>query len=371
LNSINFVFLRRVFQTSLFLLATTALLNSAEARKRLLVVGWDGARGDVVHHAAWVADRAPQLKKLMQSGVYAPCETPTDPRCARAHSGRHGDEGKKSATTFEWMTAPGWASVLTGLDSVEHGVANNKSSSLKAFTESTFNHGTFFMRAKNLGLKTAAGGVAAFLTSRYTESGSRVGYGVLDYECGVQPGTDKPIVKPQDTKSCNLDDRLSLYGEDNSRDQKLTDWLLRKISDSSFDVIMGVYDQVDGAGHSHGFSKNSKYLRAIEAADSQLGQLLQAIELRIKSHSSEEWLIVLTSDHGGHDTFYGGGHSETENEDEVIPFVMAQWGHTKMSITRTEAPVRQMETFHAVTNWLNTTHALTRAPASFVFTTSR
>lgn len=344
--------MRAITMTSSILVLLLTLTHAqASSQRRVLVVGWDGARGDVVHHVVWNTNTAPHLKKLMQDGAYAPCTDVNDTQCARAHSGKHHDEEKQSQQGFEWMTAPGWASVVTGADSFQHGVANNSRGSLKVFANSTADYPTFFMQAKKLGLKTAGAGVAAFLTSHSQANSNSVKYGVLDYECGVD-AANNPKVKAKDISSCNLDSRLALYSSDELRDQKLTQWLLQKIDQPEHDVIMGVYDQIDGTGHASGFSKNEKYMKAISIADGQLGLLLNRLQARLAT-TQEEWLILLTSDHGGHVTFYGGNHSDTNKEDEIVPFVLTTYGSKSLSIAGLRQPVRQMDAYNAVMSWID------------------
>lgn len=65
------------------------------------------------------------------------------------------------------------------------------------------------------------------------------------------------------------------------------------------DVLFLQFDNVDHAGHSTGFSKeNKKYLKAIEKTDNKIGRLLRTIEKR-KNYKKENWLILVSTDHGG------------------------------------------------------------------------
>lgn len=65
------------------------------------------------------------------------------------------------------------------------------------------------------------------------------------------------------------------------------------------DILFVHLDEVDGAGHKHGFDpKEPKYLDAIQKADQLVGALLQAVEGR-RTHAREDWLIVVSTDHGG------------------------------------------------------------------------
>lgn len=53
------------------------------------------------------------------------------------------------------------------------------------------------------------------------------------------------------------------------------------------------------------------YLEAIQRADEHVGQVVDALRAR-GSSANEEWLILVTSDHGGKGTGHGGGHQEPE-----------------------------------------------------------
>jgi hypothetical protein len=70
--------------------------------------------------------------------------------------------------------------------------------------------------------------------------------------------------------------------------------------------------QVDGAGHAHGFHPTvAEYVSAIEAVDRNLADVLAALESR-PTRAAEDWLVVVTSDHGGRGTNHEKGHDVPE-----------------------------------------------------------
>lgn len=73
-------------------------------------------------------------------------------------------------------------------------------------------------------------------------------------------------------------------------------------------------DEVDGAGHSVG-TNGAAYAAALAKADGELGQILAAVDAR---PADEEWLIVVTADHGHTPTGGHGGSSAAEREVFVI-----------------------------------------------------
>jgi PKD repeat protein len=85
------------------------------------------------------------------------------------------------------------------------------------------------------------------------------------------------------------------------------------------DAIALYLDDIDGAGHGFGFSPDVPgYIAEIEEIDSQIGQLLTAIENR-PGFTTEDWQIVITTDHGG----IGTGHGGLNPNSETIPFIVA------------------------------------------------
>ena len=78
------------------------------------------------------------------------------------------------------------------------------------------------------------------------------------------------------------------------------------LRDKNPDILFVHLDDVDGAGHSHGFdAKLPRYLDAIETVDRQVGELLQTVKNR-KTFAKEDWLIVVSTDHGGKGKGHGG-----------------------------------------------------------------
>ena len=71
------------------------------------------------------------------------------------------------------------------------------------------------------------------------------------------------------------------------------------------DFIFTIYEQTDSAGHNKGFSfNNPKYKEAFQEVDSYGYQTVNAIKAR-PTYASEDWLIIITSDHGGIKTNHG------------------------------------------------------------------
>lgn len=102
-----------------------------------------------------------------------------------------------------------------------------------------------------------------------------------------------------------------------SSDAEVSNQAASYISSNDPDLIFLHYDDVDHAGHGSGFDpNNSAYIQAIEIVDGLLTPVLEAIEQR-PNYSNEDWLIILTSDHGGVGTSHGG----TSIEHQEVAFI--------------------------------------------------
>lgn len=79
------------------------------------------------------------------------------------------------------------------------------------------------------------------------------------------------------------------------------------------DVIFLHFDDADHAGHSYGFSPmTNEYIAAIEGIDLHIGAILAAIGQR-PTYNQEDWLILVSTDHGGIGTGHGGNSLEEQN----------------------------------------------------------
>jgi Type I phosphodiesterase / nucleotide pyrophosphatase/Concanavalin A-like lectin/glucanases superfamily/Secretion system C-terminal sorting domain/Domain of unknown function (DUF4983) len=73
------------------------------------------------------------------------------------------------------------------------------------------------------------------------------------------------------------------------------------------DLLFVAFDDVDHAGHSFGFSPAiQQYIQAIETTDGYIGEIITAMQNR-PNFANEDWLVVVTTDHGGTLLGHGGG----------------------------------------------------------------
>ncbi len=96
--------------------------------------------------------------------------------------------------------------------------------------------------------------------------------------------------------------------------------------DTDLDLFFVAYDDPDYAGHVHGFSPDvPEYVDAVKLADDRFAELLDVLDERI--FRGEDWLVIVTSDHGG-----GGstlrGHSASSSVIDLTTFMMVRGGDT-------------------------------------------
>jgi len=72
------------------------------------------------------------------------------------------------------------------------------------------------------------------------------------------------------------------------------------------------FHQPDTVGHILGFSPDvPRYIESIENVDREIGRVLEALRSRT-GYDDEDWLIVVTTDHGGIDRTHRGGSDEPD-----------------------------------------------------------
>ena len=74
------------------------------------------------------------------------------------------------------------------------------------------------------------------------------------------------------------------------------------LTNANPDVFYTILVDVDTAGHNFGWGPAvTNYVRAIETADSRIGQIISALTSRT-TYGQEDWLVIVLSDHGEHDS---------------------------------------------------------------------
>ncbi len=87
-------------------------------------------------------------------------------------------------------------------------------------------------------------------------------------------------------------------------DETVTDAAVQGIKKKAPDLSWVYLEYTDDMGHMYGDSK--EFYNAVSMMDNQIGKIWNAIEYR-KKHFNEDWLIIITTDHG-RDEKTGKGH---------------------------------------------------------------
>ena len=252
-----------MFKFNHFLVVCLLLIISVQGQtKKVLIIGIDGVRPDCLKFA-----QTPTIDLLAKNGTFS----------ENAYSG--GELNTK--TQQPTVSGPGWISILSGNWMNRHGV---KANNFKGYDHKASPH--FFKRIKDQkpDLK-------------------------LSSICQWHPINEnilKPVVKVK--TMINTPDKGASVKE----------LALEDLKNNNPDVVFVHFDDVDHAGHKHGYGKNIKpYVTAIEQTDKHIGELIA----QINSHNNESWLVLITTDHGGINKGHGG-----QSPDERRVFVLASGG---------------------------------------------
>ncbi|QTE23686.1 alkaline phosphatase family protein [Polaribacter cellanae] len=237
---------------------------------------------------AMMEAKTPNLDALMENGTYS-----LDARCL-----------------YTTSSGPGWTSMLSGVWQNKHGVVNN---SYKGAQFSKYPH--FFKYIKEASPKSRTVSIVEW----------------------------KPINKNMASLAADV---FTNANSDADVKNKVANELLNNNPTALFVQL----SNVDITGHRTGFSpQNPNYINAIETVDTQIGGMLDALKAR-KTYNNENWLILVSTDHGGLGTTHGG-----PSEEERTIFVIASGDNIpNKEIKKTTSQV----TIPPVSNCLNSKYEL-------------
>ncbi len=110
------------------------------------------------------------------------------------------------------------------------------------------------------------------------------------------------------------------------------------ITENDPDLMFLHFDEADGVGHSVGFSPEApQYISIIEEIDGLIGVVMEAIENR-PTFDEEDWVFLLTTDHGGLGTNHGGRSIEEERV-----FVLASGKNVTPALVLSDTTVVNIE----------------------------
>ncbi len=251
-------------QTDLYEIITAHFrseLSEGKTEKKVALIGYDGCRADILAEVqaensaiGYLLANGASINLLYCGGVNYPAEN-----------------------TQATSTAPGWCSILTGAWADEHGITGNgitkelepKTLMTSLIEEDVIDNAAFITRWKG-----------HFVNDNAT-------YNTEKAYC-EENGIDVDFSHCSDNKGVH-------------------EYAIEEVaSEDCADFVFAIYENTDSAGHNYGFSFNNPLYKNGFRAEEEYGYaLIKAIEER-ETYGTEDWLIIVTSDHGGFGTGHGG-----------------------------------------------------------------
>ncbi|MBM7791329.1 alkaline phosphatase family protein [Tenggerimyces flavus] len=227
------------------------------ARKALLI----GIDGLLFRKVASVA--APTLQRLASTAVFAESRIYPD-------------------GTTKTVSGPGWSTIVTGTWPEKHGVQDND------FVDHRLSsYPDLLTRATREGLTTFV--VAAWKPITST---------VISDEVSVRHDFSEAVDWAEADRAA-VDRATPLLAGD-------------------VDLAFVYLGQVDEVGHASG-AASAEYAAAVESADANVARVIAAVEAR-PEYADEEWLVVITTDHGHTPVGGHGGQSDDERSTFVLTY---------------------------------------------------
>lgn len=231
---------------------------------KLLLIGIDGVRPDVLAEVP-----TPNIDALAAAGWYT----------------------AEARTTTPSVSGPSWSSMLTGVWPEKHGVTNNN------FTGRNYaEYPSFLTRVEQTRPELAT-------------------FAALDWIPLAQlPDDPGPVLPP------TIDTRVTHDGYEHGwaeADGMVTEAAAAHLREADPDALFVYLGNPDETSHRHG-SIGTEYRDAIALSDRHVGMLMEAVRAR-PTYADEDWLVLISTDHGRRTD---GGHGGDSPEEMTI-FILA------------------------------------------------
>lgn len=247
-------------------------LPEGKTEKKVVIIGYDGCRADIVNERqengaiSYLLDKDASINLTYCGGVNYPAEN-----------------------TQATSTAPGWCSMLTGQWADVHGITGNditkevepKTILTSLVEEGTIDSANFITKWKGHFSRNNA---TYLKEMEYCEENNiNVEYELRKNNADVHTGAMEEITK-----------------------------------ENCADFVFIIYENTDSTGHNYGFTYNNPaYKEAFQTQEAYGYEVIKAIEAR-ETYDTEDWLIIVTSDHGG----VGTGHGNASIQERMTFVVM-------------------------------------------------
>jgi len=248
--------------TCLFLLSllASALAHAQPRARKVVFIIADGIPADVLEKAA-----TPNIKKVIAAGAYLP-----------AHVGG----GLGTYTQTPTISAPGYMDLITGTWGYKHNVWDNN------VQAPNYQYKNIFRLLKEARPAAKIGIFSTWLDNRTKLVGEGLpAAGNLKFDYHAD-GYELDTVAFRHDKGS-----LYTHAIDDRVVAEATQCLRTQAPDLSWIYL----EHTDDIGHRHGDSPQQQ--QALAYLDAQVGQVWAALQERTRQHA-EDWLLVLTTDHG-------------------------------------------------------------------------
>lgn len=248
-------------------------LADGKTEKKAIIIGYDGCRADVLTE---MVDGKSAVDTLLDDG-------------ASINLAYCGGVNYPATNTQDTSTAPGWCSILTGVWASEHGITAN------GITKS--------LEHKIL--------LTTLVEENKIDSSSFI--------TKWKGHFDRKNATYNEEKDYCEENNLNVSFNRLKNDEASHEYTLNEVSKKDCaDFIFVIYEPTDSTGHNYGFTiNNPRYKEAFNTADQYGFETINAIKQRA-TYDTEDWLIIITSDHGGIGTDHGGASIQ-----ERMTFIVA------------------------------------------------
>ena len=240
----------------------SGLSQEPALRKKVLLIGLDGVRVDIMARVD-----TPVIDSLAAAGFFS-------------------DEAKTRVRT---VSGPGWSSMTTGARTDKHRVDSNDFAGNDYAT------------------------YPDFLTRIERERSELNTLAVTDWPPLGTTDSGGPLFSDE------IDVKITFDGyADGWRhtDSLSVEAAIRELRDTDVDAAFVYMGDIDEVAHATN-SRSPEYRAAIEWADTRVGLLVKAVRER-PTYEREDWLILMSTDHGRNDA---GGHGGTSPSETTIFFL--------------------------------------------------
>lgn len=223
--------------------------------QRVLLIGIDGVRTDIVNRV-----ELPHLDRLRSQGGFREMTIDTEDIS---------------------ISGPMWSTILTGHTRSTHGVDNNETLPATRLPD-------IFSQLLDQGALAMPVALASWppLTSRAG--------------CG-------PIINPQKVRCYAEPAVREDIAEYQVGDENVMHAAVRYLGFPEVDGAFVYFGLVDEVGHAYGLG--DEYEKALQQVDSQIGEVIRALDKRA---DRDQWLVMVTTDHGQTESGSHGGSSSAE-----------------------------------------------------------